>query len=276
MESLDTILSRGGEATPAPETEKQEATTQAVEQTAGQTTEQTAETTETEQQAGDGKQAPIGAIRQAEREKTAKRYTEQIADYEKRLLEREQAWERRFGQLLETVKTKAEPKPAPDIFENAPGAILHTVEPHLNEMRQVLIANSRLIAESRHTDELVNAAEAAFSRAYQTGQIDPADAQKVLGSANIYDAAVRWHKSALAKQEIGDDPAAFRAKVEAEVRAKLEAEHGQLETTGVQQRVMPSNLASARNVGSRSGPAWGGPQATESIFATNRAARGVR
>src|SRR5687767_3943492 len=108
MNSLDEILS-SGEATPA--TEKQDAT-QAVKQTAEQTTEQTTEATETEQQTGEpGKQAPIGAIRQAEREKATKRYTEQVADFEKKLNDQNQAWERRFGQLLETVKPKAEPKP---------------------------------------------------------------------------------------------------------------------------------------------------------------------
>lgn len=267
MESLDTILSRGGEATPAAEPEKQD-TTQAVEQTAG--TEQQPEATEGEQPGEPGK-PPIGAIRQAEREKTAKRYTEQIADYEKRLLEREQAWERRFGQLLETVKPKAEPKPPPDIFENPNGAILHAVEPYLNEMRQANVYNSRLVAEGRYTAEAVQAADAAFSQAYQSGQVDPADAQKVLSSPNIYAAAAEWHKRKLAEAEIGPDPAAYKAKLEAEIRAKVEAELAQGPAqTATNAPVMPSNLASARNVGSRNGVPWSGPAPLDQIFAERR------
>src|SRR6185503_12259288 len=96
--------------------------------------------------------------------------------------------------------------------------------------------------------------------ALQSKTLDQADYQKVVSSPNRYAAAVQWHKAQLAKAEIGDDPAAFRAKIEAEILAK----HGLTQEGGAAQQqqkpaVMPSNLAGARNVGSRSGPAWSGP-----------------
>jgi hypothetical protein len=264
MQSLDNILA-SRETVPAQETQDQ--TTQAAEVTEAESTEQATETTEGEP-SKDGK-PPIGAIRQAEREKATKRYTEQVADFDKRLAETNAAWDRRFTQLLETVKPKAEPQPAPDIFEN-PSAFVHQqVNGPLTEMRQVLMHNSRLIAEQRHSDDAVQAADDAFSRAVAARSIDPSDYQRVMNSPNPYDAAVKWHKRQQAQAEIGDDPAAFRTKVEAEIRAKLEqeAQNGQTEqTTQTQQRVMPSNLAAARNVGSRAGPTWGGPKPLNDIF----------
>jgi hypothetical protein len=270
MNSLDNILG-SGEA--VPET-KQDTTTQAVEQTAEQTTEQTAETT-----AADGK-TPVGAIRQAEREKATKRYTEQVADFDKRLAETNAAWDRRFTQLLETVKPKAEPKPAPDWYVEPDAAFEHKfaqrAAPEFERINGAMLHNSRLIAGQLHTEDVVTAADNAFSQAVANRTIDPADYHRVLSSPNIYDAVAKWHKSVLAKQRIGDDPDAYEKRVEAEIRAKLEAEaQGTTETVtngAAQTRpaVMPSNLATARNVGARTGPAWAGPTPLSDIFNRNK------
>jgi hypothetical protein len=269
MESLDTILS-GREAASA--TDKQDTTTTAVDSTAEQTTEQTTEATETEQPGEPGK-PPIGAIRQAEREKATKRYTEQVADFDKRLAETNAAWDRRFTQLLETVKPKAEPKAAPDWYVEPDAAFEHKfaqrAAPEFERINGAMLHNSRLIASQLHTEEVVTAADNAFSQAVVNRTIDPADYQRVLGSPNIYDAVAKWHKSKLAQEEIGPDPVAYKAKLEAEIRAKLEAELGQPETVtngAARPAVMPSNLATARNVGARSGPAWAGPTPLANIF----------
>jgi hypothetical protein len=118
----------------------------------------------------------------------------------------------------------------------------------------------------------------------QSRELDPADYQKVVNSPNRYAAAVQWHQRQLAQAEIGDDPAAYKARVEAEFlekygidpaayKAKVEAEF--LEKYGIRpgeqaapavKPVMPSNLTGARNVGSRSGPQWAGPPTLADIF----------
>lgn len=269
MESLDNILRRE----PASVQETQEQTTQTAETTtegaAEQTTEQQTETTEGEQTAESGK-PPIGAIRQAEREKATKRYTEQVADFDKRLSEQNEAWERRFTKLLETVKPpQQQQQQPPDFFENPNGAVLHTVAPQMDEFRGVMMHNSRLIAEGRHGEDLVQSADAAFTQAYEGGKLDPADYQRVIRSPNIYDAAVKWHQRQKAIEEIGPDPSAYRERLKAELMAELGAQGGQQQNGGQQQQaapVMPSNLATARNVGARSGPAWGGPKSLNDIF----------
>ena len=100
-------------------------------------------------------------------------------------------------------------------------------------------------------------------------KLDPADYHKVANSPNRYAAAVQWHQRQLAQAEIGDDPAAYKAKLEAEVREKVLAElqQGDGQQTQQRQAAMPSNFASARNVANRSaGPAWSGPASIQDIF----------
>ncbi len=272
MNSLDDILSKR-EPAPAQEATQEQTTQPPAEKepAAEAAPEQQPEGQEGEQPAEGGK-PPIGAIRQAEREKATKRYTEQVADFDRRLAEQNTAWERRFNTLVEKLGPKPEPQQAPDFYANPEQATLHTVAPHLQRFESTTQYNSRLIAEVRHGDELVNGAEAAFSQAHAAGKIDPVEAQRVLTSPNIYDAAVKWHRRQLAQQEIGDDPVKYREKVEAEIRAKLEAEAQGVQQNGDAQRqngavpVMPSNLATARNVGARAGPAWAGPTPLNDIF----------
>jgi hypothetical protein len=268
--SLDTILS-GREPASAAET-TQDVTTQPAPEVSEvePTTEQQPEAHEGSEPSKDGKQPPIGAIRQAERDKADKRYTAVLDGLRTEIATRDAAWEQRVARLMEAQKPKAEPRPAPDIFEDANGAILHTVQPHLTEMRQVLMHNSRLIAEQRHTEDAVSAADAAFSEAHAKGQLDPAEAQRVLSSPNIYDAAVKWHRRQQAQAEIGDDPAAFKERLRKELMAELQANGGGEQPQAQQEqpaaRVMPSNFATARNVGARSGPAWAGPTSLNDIF----------
>lgn len=262
MADLDSILSGSSESAPA--TNEQEQVTQVSEGESQQ------EQTETTEQEGDGRQrmVPQQALH-AEKQKV-KRYTEQVSDFQRQLSETNAAWERRMAQLVEAVKPKQEAAPAPDFFEDPAAATQHqlrqTVSPQFEQINQQLLAIARDNAETRYTPETVNEAEQAFISAMQGQKLDPADYQKVVGSPNRYAAAVQWFKRQQAQAEIGDDPTAYKAKLEAELREKITAE---LQGDGqVQQRqpVMPSNLAGARNVGVRSGPAWAGPTPMTDIF----------
>lgn len=270
--SLDTILSGG---TPATETQE---TTQPVVETpqAEQTTEQQGEATEAEP-SKDGKPIPVGAIRQAERDKADKRYTAVLDNLRQEIADRDAAWDRRLAKMAEAAKPPAQPQQAPDFYENPPAAVLHTVQPVVTELRNAMLHNSRLIAEQRHNEDVVKAADDAFAKAVGEGKLTSADPefQQVMNSPNIYDAAVKWHRRILAQEEIGPDPAAYKAKLEAEIRAQLAAEaQPDAQTTQPRQNgaapVMPSNFATARNVGARSGPAWSGPTPIADIFARPR------
>lgn len=263
MTDLDNILSGGGDAPVANEQE------QVAQVTEGEGQQEQNEASEQEEGGQGQRMVPQQALH-AEKQKV-KRYTEQVSDFQRQLSETNAAWERRMAQLVEAVKPKQEAAPKPDWFENPEVATQHavqtTVSPQFEQINQTLLAIARDNAETRFTPEVVNEAEQAFIGAMQSQKLDPADYQKVVSSPNRYAAAVQWFKREQAKAEIGDDVTAFRAKVEAEILAKhgINPEGQQAEQ---QQRapVMPSNLAGARNVGARSGPAWAGPTPMNDIF----------
>ncbi len=265
---LDSILSGGSEAVPA--TNEQETVTQ-VDAGEGQQEQTEAQGNEGEQRGS--KMVPHEALH-AEKQKV-KRYTEEVADFRKQLTESNAAWERRMAELVKAVTPKQEAAPTPDFFEDPAAATRHQVQqfatPQFEQINQQLLAIARDNAETRFTPETVNEAEQAFISAMQSQKLDPADYQKVVTSPNRYAAAVQWHKRQLAQAEIGDDPAAFRAKVEAEILAKHGITPGETPAApAARAPAMPSNLAGARNVGARSGPAWSGPSSIDDIFSRAR------
>ena len=267
MSDLDTILSGGGEAVSEQNTAVDEIVTQVAEgegqqaDSAGQQEDASGKT--------EGRQGfvPQQALH-AEKQKT-KRYTEEVSSLRTEIAQRDAAWERRIAQLVEAQKPKQEQQQPPDQFEDFPGATRHVVQPEFQRIEQQLLAIAKDTAITRFTEEKVNEAEQAFISAMQSQKLDPADFQKVVHSPNRYASAVQWHQRQLAQAEIGDDPAAYKAKLEAELREKILAEGQQGDGQQAQQRqaAMPSNFASARNVANRSaGPAWSGPASIQDIF----------
>lgn len=264
MSTLDNILSGQGDAV-SEQPAVEENVTQVAEGEGQQ--EQTEATTQEEPTQGQ-KLVPHEALH-AEKQKV-KRYTEEVSDFRKS----NEALQRQVAELLQRVPLpKQEQQQPPDQFEDFPGATRHVVQPEFQRIEQQLLAIAKDTAITRFTEDKVNEAEQAFISALQSQKLDQADYQKVVHSPNRYAAAVQWHQRQLAQAEIGDDPAAFRAKLETELREKITAELQQGEQPQTQQRqaVMPSNLAGARNVGARSGPAWSGPQTLQDIFNRQRA-----
>lgn len=275
---LDDILSSGRDGNPPSGTDTTQQPEAPATDAAAQTTPDTEHTdTDTQDGGQPGKPLPIGAIRNAEREKVAKRYTEQVASFEKRLDETNAAWERRMEQLLTRLAPPEKPQQAQQVdwLDNPEQATRQVVDPVVAKLEERLQLIARETAISRFTEEEVDQAEQAFFTAGRSGKMDPADVQKILNSPNRYAAAVQWHRRQQAQAEIGDDPAGYKTRLREELKAELLAElqngggapHGQQAPAPV----FPSNLANARNVGARSGPAWGGPQSADSIFAMHRA-----
>jgi hypothetical protein len=221
---------------------------------------------------GDGTRMVPHQALHAERQKV-RRYTEEVADFRKALAETNAAFERRMGQLVEAISPRQAPPAPPDFFDNPEAATRHevvqTVSPEFERINQTLHAFARDQAIGRFDEGKVNDAEQAFLGALRQGALDPADYRRVVNSPNRYAAAVRWHERQVARAEIGDDPSAYKARLEAELRDKILAELGGGAVRGFA-HVTPSNLAGARNVGSRSGPAWSGPASLNDIFDRRR------
>lgn len=176
---------------------------------------------------------------------------------------RASALERQMSELLARLPTPPapQPKPKPDFFENPDEATAHIVQeavsPQITALRQQVMQIGRMAADALHGADKVAAADKAFSDAYEAGQLDPAEYAKVMRSANIYDAAVRWHKQQSVRQRIGDDLDGFLAKREeellndpnfmAKVAEKLRANGNAQPTNGNGQRPAPVVLPPSLN-----------------------------
>lgn len=262
---LESILS--GQQSAAPETNNEQ---EQVTQAEGESQQQEEASQQEGQTQGQQKMVPHEALH-AEKQKT-KRYTEEVTSLRQEIADRDAAWERRIAQLVEANRPRQEPQqkidPVDRVLSDPTGLVRDEVSPHFEQINQTLLAFAKDAAIGRFDEATVNTAEAEFIKALQSGRLDQADYQKVVSSPNRYAAAVQWHKRQQAQAEIGDDPAAYKAKLEAEIREKVLAEMngGEPQAQQRQATVMPSNLAGARNVGVRSGPAWSGPQPLQDIF----------
>lgn len=259
MADLDEIL---GERTPAP-VEKE---TVVAEQPA-EVAPETAETHDEEQT--EGARVPVAAL-QKEREK-AKRYTEEVVDLRRQIADQDRNWQHRFEQLVTQLQPKADsPPPAPDFWEAPETAIDHRLTQAITPIQQALAAQrenmSRMMAAEKHGESAVEEAYQALAAMKSANSPEfQATYQQVMSSPHPYGALVAWHGKQKVMSEIGSDPAAYREKIKAELLAELNG--GQQPSAQPAPSVaMPSNFATARNVGSRSGPAWSGPTPLTDIF----------
>jgi len=269
MSTLESILSGERESAPVPET----ATTPAQPETTEQPQGQPEPSSEAEPQPDETGKVPLAALH-AERNKV-KRYTEQVAEFQSKLEQQNAQWEQRFSQILTAVAPKqAQPEaaPAPDFWADPEAAMRTQATEAISPLQQQMRAMAREVAEVRYQPETVEKAVNAFDSAAKTGQLDPEIYRRVMASSNPYAAAVQWHQHTSTMSEIGADPVAYKAKLADEIRAQVMAEiQGGTAPAGTQPaQVMPSNFAAARNVGTRAGPAWGGPAPLQDIFARRK------
>lgn len=173
-------------------------------------------------------------------------------DAERRALELEQRL-----QALEAAKNAA---PMPDPQADPQG---YTQAIQQQQYGMVLNQNlnfSEMLARDKHGDDVVEEAQQAFLEAVK---VDPTLYQQLHTQRNPYGWLMKWHKQRQFMSEVGDDPSAYRQKLEAEIRAQLEAE---LQQKRPQAPTPPPSLASVRSNGRVSEPVWSGPPPLNSIF----------
>lgn len=147
--------------------------------------------------------------------------------------------------------SQSPPPPAPDVIEDPEGYAKHVQSQVDQRALSDRLNMSEQMVRMAMGDDVVDAAVAAFDKHMGT----PLHNQ-IVSSANPYKELVNWHKQQQVAAEIGDDPAAYREKVKAEIRAELEAE---MATKQVRATPAAPSLAADPNLGVRSGPAWAGP-----------------
>lgn len=108
----------------------------------------------------------------------------------------------------------------------------------------------------------------------QAAQKNPALAAQLRTQPHPWDWMYKEAQKIQLMNDIGDNPASYREKLETELRAKLMAEMGQTQAAAPAQAApaaapaqIPQSLASARSAGARTAPAWTGPSTLDSILA---------
>ena len=131
------------------------------------------------------------------------------------------------AQALEQQIAQQKPEPLPDLYDN-PEEFAAKIESRIEgkvsqALQQERMNSSEIVMRATVGDESYDEAVNAFVEAAKTDQ--------ALGNAAFSSPAPAKYaydqgKAILFKKEVGNDPAAYRAKVEAEVREKLLAEQG--------------------------------------------------
>lgn len=148
---------------------------------------------------------------------------------------------------LAEMQAKLTPSKPVDFYED-PEAAFHKMQ----QTAQAIATNtkletSRFLAERDHGAEEVAAAYKFFDE-------NPALSQQLLTSPSPFHEAVKVYQKHKAMTEIGDDPAAYRARVEAEIRERIVAEMAPARTTSAP----PPSLATAGSAAPGKGPAPSG------------------
>lgn len=262
-QSIDDILA-GRDATqePAKETIQQPTERGITENVADQRHEtESPETEQTgnERESGSQKMVPHEALH-AEKQKV-KRYTEEVADFRKS----NETLQRQVAELLQRLPVQQQQtnqeEPVdwfqdPDIAFRQRGAqMLNPVVSELNQVRsQLMQMQAEKVFGDKFADFMGHVREGANRGDPEIAALDTL----MSNSPNPYAVAKEWFDRKTF------DPNAERERIKAELLSEIQS---QSETQPRQPApVMPSNLAGARNVGNRSGPAWSGPPTIADIF----------
>jgi hypothetical protein len=185
--------------------------------------------TEAEPEADQGQDAH-GALH-AERNRVRRKYTDTVADFERKLsevntgfetklsetlAERDRQWEQRFNQFFQQNQPRQEPKPetpaeVPDIFENPNGFVDHSLKQALTPVEQriskITESYSRRFAIKEHGQEKVDAAYRALDQAANSGNRDAIEfIAKVKQSDDPFGDIVDWHSKSSVISEFGANP----------------------------------------------------------------------
>lgn len=185
-------------------------------------------------------------------------YKAQAARYEGELAATKRALEE-ATQRAQAPQPQQQPMyqaPAPDPASDPAGYMRHIEVEQAKKQINHTLNVSELLLRKEVGAEAVDAAITDFKAAADQ---DPRLYQQLYSQQDPYGWAYKQVERIRMLRDMGDDPAAFRARVAAEERAKWEAEalqpRGNTVTVSPAAGLQPS-LANARSMGTRSAAAW--------------------
>lgn len=140
-----------------------------------------------------------------------------------------------------------EQAPEPTFWEDPDAYIENRVSKAQRELQHRLLVEREDDMREKHKDY-----DEVIEKVKEYAQNDPSMLQKILAAPNPAKAGYQFGKK-LDELKQMEDPAAYRARIESEVRAQI-AKEAEEEASGKQRKAdaIPPDLSSARNVGSTS------------------------
>jgi hypothetical protein len=216
--------------------------------------------------APEGGTVPVGALQAERRERQDWKERAIREEEQRKALERELA-QLRAGVPAQQAPTAPMPVQIPDPITDPQGYHQAMMEQHAQRVWSDKLDLSEDMAREAHGDEKVEAAQQAFKAAVAK---NPGLYGELQAQRNPYGWLMKWHAKQQAKAEIGDDPQAYRAKLEAELRAKWEAEQGFAASAAPaaprNAPVLPPSLAGMRSAAPRGSTPFTGPTPLKELF----------
>jgi len=158
---------------------------------------------------------------------------------------------------------QAPPQPPPDPATNPQGWAQHVVQQQQAALLNERLNNSEMMLADKIGAEKLNEYVQEFR---SLANADPTLFGKLYSQSHPYAWLTREVDRLRLVRDVGDDPAAFRAKIEAEARARWEQEAKQAPAPSPAAGMQPS-LGTARSVAGRTAGAWSGEPTLEDVLA---------
>ena len=159
---------------------------------------------------------------------------------------------------------QAPPQPPPDPAVDPRGFAQHLVQQQQQALLNERLNNSEMLLREKIGDEKLSEYVNEFR---SMAEADPTLFGKLYSQPHPYNWLTREVDRLRLVRDVGDDPAAFRSKIEAEARAKWEAEAKAAPPPVSPAAGLQPSLATARSVAGRSAGAWTGEPSLEDVLA---------
>jgi len=156
------------------------------------------------------------------------------------------------------------PQPPPDPAVDPRGFAQHLVQQQQQALLNERLNNSEMLLREKIGDEKLSEYVNEFR---SMAEADPTLFGKLYSQPHPYNWLTREVDRLRLVRDVGDDPAAFRSKIEAEARARWEAEAKAAPPPVSPAAGLQPSLATARSVAGRSAGAWTGEPTLEDVLA---------
>ena len=139
-------------------------------------------------------------------------------------------------------------QPKPDFYADPEGFLAQQRQAVQQMVWNERLNTSEALAKRDHGEELVTAAAEAFKAA---AGASPALAAEFSSQSDPYGFVVNWHKRQTVLSQIGNDPDAYRARIEQEIRERLLAE---MQPAAPAPKAPPPSMAAVPATGNSKAP----------------------